>query len=315
MKKVFGFLLLLFFLSGCKKEKLNIPFSEIEISSDLDLYQLQSHNHQTIFLCGGKQNSGVIFKSVDAGKNWSTLATFNRNVYSVFFVNDLVGFAGSDSSTIFKTTDGGISWNQYIDYSGVPQLNQVPLRSFCFINDTVGFVCGGKGFGKGIIYQTNDQGNNWTKTLTDHEMRSIAFNASGNVLCVGYGAMYIYLTGWSLVGDVAGEFYTGVAYDNRFFSCGFNGGIYKSDNGTNWSCIDKPNKSYSARQHYNSITSKGSTVFNAGINGMCAYSKNGGSSFEKGECFGGTHVNSVILLSGNRGLAAGNKGKLFEFEL
>ncbi|HNR19378.1 MAG TPA: YCF48-related protein [Bacteroidia bacterium] len=309
------FLLPFFFLIGCKKEKLNIPFNEIDTRTSLDLNQLQALSSDTLFLCGGRNEKGIILKSVNAGKSWNTLAEFERNVYSVFFINEKKGFVGCDSSVILKTIDGGITWQQFIDYDGVPQLHKVPLRKFSFLNETTGFVCGGKGFGKGIIYQTNDGGNSWTKILTDHEMRSLEFNQNGNGVCAGYGAIYNYANEWNLLNVVSGEFYTGVIYNSSFFSCGFNGGIYKSDNGVNWSCINKANKSYSARQHYNCIAAMDNIVFCAGISGMCAYSTNGGNSFEKGETFGGTNINSVALLSNKKGLAIGESGKLFEFSL
>lgn len=300
---------------GCKKEKLNIPFSKIETGTRLDLNQLHALSSDTFFLCGGKSEMGIILKSVNAGKSWNTIAEFKRNVYSVFFINNQKGFAGCDSSIILKTIDGGITWQQFTDYDGVPQLHKVPLRKFYFVNETTGFVCGGKGFGKGIIYQTNDGGNNWTKILTDHEMRSLEFNQNGNGVCAGYGAIYNYANGWNLVNNVAGEFYTSVTYNNSFFISGFNGGIYKSENGTNWNCIDKPNKSYGIREHYNSITSKSNIVFCSGINGMCAFSSDNGNSFEKGEAFNGTNINSVVLLTDKTGLAIGAGGKIFEFSL
>lgn len=317
MQRVLFFLLVSILLGGCKKEKLDIPFLSIATGTDLDLYQVQKSAGGIIFLCGGKNNKGIILKSSDNGKAWQLVSNFSRNIYSVCFLDSLTGFAGSDSSVILKTDDGGITWNRFIDYNGVPQLHQVPLRNFYFTNPDHGFVCGGKGFGKGIIYQTTDGGQSWSKTLSDHELRSLSVSGNSMAICAGYGAVYHSsdLSSWNLTDNVDGEFYTGTVFNSNFYSCGFNGGIYKSADGLDWKILEKPNNTVSKRYHFNSIDAVGATVFCSGVAGVSSYSRDNGDSFETGEAFGGSYINSVVLLSETKGLAAGNDGKLYEFSL
>lgn len=315
--KFFSFILLCFVVSGCKKEKLNIPFNQINTGSTLNLYSLNQLAGDTIFLCGGKSDIGIILKSTDAGKTWNTLSAFRHPVYSVHFLNSDTGFAGCDSSIIYKTEDGGQSWQRYVDYNGVPMLHQVPLRSFYFSDSQTGFACGGKGFGKGIIYKTSDGGNSWNLTKTEHELRSVCIAQNNYGVTVGYGAILCSnnLSTWNLQPDVDGEFYTSVKYiNNKFFSCSYSGSIFQSADGNSWTGIfNKKNKSQSG--NFNSIAVFGNTIFASGTNGFCSYSTNLGENFNSGETFNATKINAVILLSPDNGLAAGEDGMLYAFSL
>jgi photosystem II stability/assembly factor-like uncharacterized protein len=315
--KFFSFILLCFALSGCKKEKLSIPFKEITTGTGLNLYSFTKLTDDTIFLCGGKSDAGIILKSTDSGKTWNTLSTFTHPVYSVYFINSQKGFAGCDSSIIFKTEDGGQSWQRFIDYNGVPMLHQVPLRGIYFSDDQTGFVCGGKGFGKGIIYKTSDGGNTWKHTKTDHELRSIC-NAQNNYgVTVGYGAILCSsdLNNWNLQTNVDGEFYTSVKYSNgKLFSCSYGGCIFQSADANTWKEVYK-RISNSQSGNYNCIAVFDNTIVAAGTNGFLSYSTNLGENFESGETFNATKIYDVILLSTHNGLAAGEDGLLFEFSL
>jgi photosystem II stability/assembly factor-like uncharacterized protein len=55
-------------------------------------------------------NSGSIFKTTDAGINWTRLdSSINDNLKSVFFIDSLNGFVVGDNGAIWKTTTGGIT--------------------------------------------------------------------------------------------------------------------------------------------------------------------------------------------------------------
>ena len=81
------------------------------------------------------------------------------NLSSVFFVNDLTGWAAGDVGTIRKTTNGGINW--------FAQTGSSALSSLYFINSTTGW---GSGPG-GLILKTTNAGDNWliqTSGTTSH---------------------------------------------------------------------------------------------------------------------------------------------------
>ena len=77
---------------------------------------LTSKNLNSIFFVNSKVgyivgDSGVVMKTTDCGSNWIYQSLgINHWFNSVFFINKLTGFIGSDS--IFKTTDGGVTWRK-----------------------------------------------------------------------------------------------------------------------------------------------------------------------------------------------------------
>ena len=108
--------------------------------------------------------SGVIFNTIDGGKNWnrSTIVDspyFDINLSSVYFSDLNNGFViGEDwdaifeaHAMIFKTTDGGKNWTSPNYDQSLSELN-----SLSFVNGKFGWIVGGNS----ILY-TNNGGNDW----------------------------------------------------------------------------------------------------------------------------------------------------------
>ncbi len=90
-----------------------------------------------------------LYKTTDSGINWSFVSSFSpRYATTLWFVNELIGFAGGDNN-LLKTTDGGLTWFEDVNVSN--------CYSIYFVNQMVGFACKHNG-----IYKTTDGGNNWT---------------------------------------------------------------------------------------------------------------------------------------------------------
>ncbi|MBK9332098.1 MAG: T9SS type A sorting domain-containing protein [Ignavibacteria bacterium] len=51
-----------------------------------------------------------IFRTTDGGKNWSEYIFGNAGSWSIFFINERKGWAAGTSNRIQYTTDGGVSW-------------------------------------------------------------------------------------------------------------------------------------------------------------------------------------------------------------
>ena len=106
---------------------------------------------------------GEIFKSFDDGLTWAKISTLptptTGGVYAskgIAFVSPSVGFCTGFTSAwaesmIFKTTDGGVTWNSVYTHSR-------QLLAVSFPTQTRGFVTG---FG-GIVLRTDDGGNSWS---------------------------------------------------------------------------------------------------------------------------------------------------------
>nr|HMN24588.1 YCF48-related protein [Ignavibacteriaceae bacterium] len=54
---------------------------------------------------------GVVLKTEDGGKNWTTIQTQTMAMlYSIKFISQNNGWAVGDSGVVLKTTDGGVNW-------------------------------------------------------------------------------------------------------------------------------------------------------------------------------------------------------------
>ncbi len=120
-----------------------------------------------------------LLKSTDSGVNWDTIITFeNTSLSSVFFVNQDLGFIGTESGLIFKTTDAGNTWNE-------KQISNSrnDVKSIQFLSETKGFATGGTTYyltsGGGsnfFISKTIDGGENWISyDTTGVSLNSIYF--------------------------------------------------------------------------------------------------------------------------------------------
>ena len=89
----------------------------------------------------------------------------NMPISDIEFLDSLVGFAvtgdgsNSDTNFILKTINGGDNW--FINFSAYRNFERV-----IFINDDVGYVCGGLNDIYGALYKTTNAGGNWTRLNT-----------------------------------------------------------------------------------------------------------------------------------------------------
>lgn len=98
--------------------------------------------------------NGVILKTIDGGLSWYntyTSYTIPSNFFTVYFINQNVGFATREHAHLLKTTDGGETWTD------IPMSSVVAIYDIHFINESDGFATGNYGG----TYKTNDGGNTW----------------------------------------------------------------------------------------------------------------------------------------------------------
>lgn len=95
-----------------------------------------------------------IFRTIDGGENWTIVDDLPMlGIQGIYFVDELTGWiCGNTPSSICKTTDGGLTWQEkyngyYAEY----------LKDIEFVNDQ-------KGFASGLdrtMLQTNNGGESW----------------------------------------------------------------------------------------------------------------------------------------------------------
>lgn len=197
------------------------------------LYDVYFVNPMVGFVCGAYN---TLLKTIDGGLNWTPLnITITSNFKSIYFLNCDTGFVGS-SGKIFKTIDGGNSWN--VQFLGTNP-NAI-INDFLFINSQVGYLAADFG-----VMKTIDGGSNWTLlNTTTLNAKKIYFPESS----VGYicgSKIYKSIDGgdtWNQMSlDSTETIYAmGFPSSTPFYAVGSTGSsFYSSDNGNSWHFITK----------------------------------------------------------------------------
>jgi hypothetical protein len=138
---------------------------------------------QNIWTIGYNQASetGLIFYCNGNNENWQQylFTDYPKSmVNNIYFVNNKVGycslytFDANPTVKIFKSLDGGASWNLI---NSIPNIQR--NISMVFINESTGYVSSNN-----QIYITKDSGNSWT----------LDFRADANIQKLGYSNNCIY---------------------------------------------------------------------------------------------------------------------------
>ena len=148
-------------------------------------------NHRTIWVGTGENNSsrssyaGIgLLKSSDNGKTWQHMGLLDSHHIGRILINPnnpdevVVGVTGhlyspNNERGIYKTTDGGKTWNQklFVDnVSGIIDLQHAPnnfnvMFASSWTKDRKAWNFDGSG-NNSAIYKSTDAGNTWTKVST-----------------------------------------------------------------------------------------------------------------------------------------------------
>ena len=164
-------------------------------------------DQNTMWACA---SSGKIYKSTDGGENWGEVAEAGgSSLYTIYFLNDQIGYAAGDDSKIYQCTDGNTSW------AVVDSIGDNRLHAIDFIDNNKGFVVGYDG----ILGKTVDGGNTWDIVDT------LGYDTSGTDAL--WDIEFVSNTeGWIGAGNSVGE----------------NGAFYHTtDAGNTWQKYDSPN--------------------------------------------------------------------------
>ena len=186
---------------------------------------------------------GLIYLKAENDTYWSRLLSgTNDNVYSIYFVDGNIGWAGArrwgnpSKDVILKTTNGGKQWKTQLE-----NLNGSYLRSVYFINELFGWIA----FSVralptetgGGLYRTTDGGENWILENSSGQYSSVFFinHDIGWVTSDYSGAAGIYKStdgGITLIKNSSTSSSSVYFIDaNNGWAAGEGGSILKSTNG------------------------------------------------------------------------------------
>jgi photosystem II stability/assembly factor-like uncharacterized protein len=137
------------------------------------------------WICGGETGAagtGWIRRTINGGETWQEIDLDSSFITDVFFVNTLDGWATSEFGQLYKSTDGGQSWNLNIRIG-----NQEPMRKIFFTTVDSGWSVGGIS-GDQIIARTTDAGIDWTvedTSINGSSLHGLWFTDSQNGWTVG----------------------------------------------------------------------------------------------------------------------------------
>jgi photosystem II stability/assembly factor-like uncharacterized protein len=193
-------------------------------------------NDSTGYITGNNQ----VFKTTDYAESWKPLNNFPyllSNVRNIFFVDEQYGYAAT--SNIYRSTDGGITWNATTSPDGQSQFYAHRMH---FFDALQGVVVNNTG-----IYRTTNGGSSWSPVQaapTNIYLQDVCFTPNGKGVAVGYsGIAYISAdngANWSPLNLTATEDLSTVYFFNN--NLGFIGttdnALYKTtDGGANWTKI------------------------------------------------------------------------------
>jgi gliding motility-associated-like protein len=178
------------------------------------LYQMQdvaTSGNDTVWAVGSSQFSvaaalrtSKVFRSINNGATWTEhgnfpVGTTYQILTDIEFPSRNIGYAAGNRDTIWKTIDGGTTWNKLpLPTPGVtPQISYTDMFA---LNDNVVFLTG-NGFPRKVVFRTTDGGNTWTNITSNipaiypvGNMNGVLFHDINNGYVVGPGGALLKTT-------------------------------------------------------------------------------------------------------------------------
>ncbi|MCS6886088.1 MAG: YCF48-related protein [Acidobacteriota bacterium] len=128
---------------------------------------------------GGKkedsfEQEGIFLLTVDGGKTWHRQKyPFDHELQAIFFLDPDIGWASDRKAGLFRTVDGGSSWQKEPD-----DIRRPPITDIFFTDLMHGWIVGPDGY----TAHTTDGGKKWLRVRLQKRsyLRSVAFIDSSN---------------------------------------------------------------------------------------------------------------------------------------
>ena len=229
-----------------------------------------------------------------------------ENIWDVYFVNDYVGWIVDHQGSIYKTTNGGTTWEQQL---GGPYLWRLDCIKFTDIN--TGTAVGANG----TIMRTSNGGYTWEQQSsgTTEWLVGVDFTDANHGFAVGSNGVILRTTngGTSWLGQISGttELLMSVSFANadNGIVVGFNGIILRTTNGGATWLQQSSGTNYSLWD-VNFIDANIATI--VGSNGIILRTTNGGTNWAVQNSATTNPLFSVSFISADIGTAVGGGGKI-----
>lgn len=112
--------------------------------------ELLAVTSETVYAAGQDSVYEAVYKTTDGGKTWTKVwkgLMRNSGLWSMYFVNENLGFIGAEEGSVYRTRDGGKTWN------AIPTGAMPSIGMLCFYDEYFGFAAAGAN-----LYQWDNSG-------------------------------------------------------------------------------------------------------------------------------------------------------------
>ncbi len=275
------FIISILFISACKREKVELPWTEIELPTENRLTDIYFSELVGGFITAGKDwEVGEILLTVDGGDTWQSSQIFDKLISGID--GDEIGYPYlTGYSGYYGNYNPAINtWNnyQYLTFS--------PYDDISTWDGNTIFTVSGEAYIKGAITKGDAYGNMFYNKEFDHDFEAIDHADENNITVCGYGQI--------LHSSDQGENWTALPYTGDFFKdvhfpskevgyiCGFSGSILKSTNsGATWKFLRDGDKLLVPDKRFNALHFESEEHgYLVGNNGLCWRTTNGGKKWQ-----------------------------------
>ena len=255
-------------------------------------------------------NNAKIYKSTNSGSTWTDISSslMSSNINSVKFISSQVGFVTTQIGRVFRTIDGGNSFERMYTDS-----ENNPINDLYYVHSFNTIVIGHNG----TYRKSTNQGSSWDTIpykFNYSNLKSTSFNGIDNGIIVGdVGSVFTTTNGGN---DWSSKTITGVtenlnsiAYsggNNIFIAVGNNGRIVRTaNNGQNWQTI---NSNVSSNLNAVYFTSNSNIAYIVGDNGVILRSEDAGQSWTQQTNNNNSNLNALVFTNPSMGYTFGDGG-------
>lgn len=252
-----------------------------------------------------------IYKSTDGGYGWLKVGGTNWTT-TVFFIDSLNGWFGNTLGDIYRTTDGGSTWNQSVN------MKYTWHKSLRFIDTKVGYlVSGGLYSSEGKIFKSIDGGLTWAlqDSISGCEYKNLEVSDSLNVTAIGENGLVKYTIDggktWFTNNLLPDTYYDVTTQSSKTWIVG--GGshycrIYSGNHNSNWEEVSK----VYTKSSINSIDFLDMNIgISVGSNGTILRTYDSGNSWQDINVFS-IDLTSISYVNQNSIFIAGRMGEFIK---
>lgn len=294
-----------------KTSNAGVTWQNISNASGLGFYGVHFPTPLIGYAIGGTMGHSLVYKTNNGGSSWEVLP-FDpiSTLLSTHFINADTGFITSETYYLFRTFNGGTTWDTV-------SLMMGPGESICFPNSDTGYVVG---FG-GQIRSTRDRGITWNtqNSNTTNNLRAVHFPSSkvGYISSwPGYGGDNVLVktidagnTWFTIPCQYSASFSLFFTDDNTGYIIGGYGIMKTTDGGITWTNHPVPTQNMLLKIFF----STPNDGFAVGYNGTFLKTINAGESWELHPPMAYTTLDDIYFPIPTEGYIVGHNNTILKF--